>query len=119
MPQRNKHPMRQGAFYALSLALLAGSAIGGSLDSPAAPDQAASAMYTLDDIYNKLDTRTPAAAPRIANRDLSVTFQPLTSTLHCAMPAPPHAGPSPRVPLPYRYIPSPPRVASGRDTCHN
>ena len=61
MPQRNKHPMRQGAFYALSLALLAGSAIGGSLDSPAAPDQAASAMYTLDDIYNKLDTRTPAA----------------------------------------------------------
>lgn len=46
----------------VSAAVLAGvlvsSGVAGDLDSPAAPTSAGSAMYTLEDIYNKLNTRT-------------------------------------------------------------
>jgi hypothetical protein len=37
--------------------------LAGSLDSPAAPTDASSAMYTLEDIYNRLDTGATAVAP--------------------------------------------------------
>lgn len=40
----------------LALSLSAESAWAGNTNSPAAPDNAASAMYTLDDIYNRLTT---------------------------------------------------------------
>jgi len=45
---------------AVAMLVLAGVSTGvraGDLDSPAAPNNAGSAMYTLEDIYNKLDTR--------------------------------------------------------------
>lgn len=42
----------------ICVGLIATSARGGSLDSPAAPTNASSAMYTLEDVYNKLNTRT-------------------------------------------------------------
>jgi len=38
-----------------------GTALAGSLDSPAAPTSAGSAMYTLDDIYNRLNAGTAGA----------------------------------------------------------
>ncbi|KAA6185112.1 DUF1566 domain-containing protein [Thiohalocapsa marina] len=38
----------------------AGAAGAGSLDAPAAPDAAGSAMYTLEDVYNRLDANTQA-----------------------------------------------------------
>ncbi len=38
---------------------VAGGAYGGSLDSPAAPTEPGSAMYRLEDIYNRLDTGVP------------------------------------------------------------
>lgn len=41
-----------------ALLCLAGVAWGGSLDSPAPPTSAASALYTLQDIYNRLDAGT-------------------------------------------------------------
>jgi hypothetical protein len=40
----------------LALGLSAASAWAGNTNSPAAPDNAVSAMYTLDDIYNRLTT---------------------------------------------------------------
>ncbi len=40
---------------------LAGAAYGGSLDSPAAPTDAGSAMYRLEDVYNRLNTGAPGA----------------------------------------------------------
>lgn len=40
---------------------LAGVAYGGSLDSPAAPTEPGSAMYRLEDVYNRLDTGAPGA----------------------------------------------------------
>lgn len=54
--------------------VLVSSGVAGDLDSPAAPTSSGSAMYTLEDIYNKLDTRAdvtkrggaftePSAAP--------------------------------------------------------
>ena len=46
---------------AICLGSLATSARGGNLDSPAAPDSAAGALFTLDDIYHKLDTRAAVA----------------------------------------------------------
>jgi len=46
---------------AVGLGLIAASARGGSLDSPAAPASSNSAMFTLEDIYNKLNTRAEAA----------------------------------------------------------
>jgi hypothetical protein len=49
---------------AICLGLLAPSARGGDLNPPAAPDSAASAMWTLNDIYNVLDTRTTNVARR-------------------------------------------------------
>lgn len=56
------------------LVLISTYMMAGDIDSPAAPSDAGSAMYTLEDIYNKLDTRVdvskrtgafaePAAAP--------------------------------------------------------
>lgn len=42
---------------------LAGPVAAGSLDAPAAPDQAGSAMVTLDDLYNRLNAGT-GGAPR-------------------------------------------------------
>ena len=39
----------------------AGTALAGSLDSPAAPTSAGSAMYTLEDIYNRLNAGTAGA----------------------------------------------------------
>lgn len=43
---------------ALALAGMLMSVRGGELDAPAAPTNTASAMFTLNDIYNKLNTRT-------------------------------------------------------------
>ncbi|EDN65807.1 Fibronectin, type III [Beggiatoa sp. PS] len=37
--------------------------LAGTLNSPAAPTDAGSAMYTIEDIYNRLDTGAPATAP--------------------------------------------------------
>jgi len=48
----------------LCLACLAGAACAGSLVPPAAPDSAASALWSLDDIYTVLDTRTTNVAKR-------------------------------------------------------
>jgi len=43
------------------IAVAAAMVWAGSLDSPAPPDDAGSAMYTLEDIYNRLDTGTAGA----------------------------------------------------------
>lgn len=43
--------------------MLAGTVVAGSLEAPAAPDQAGSAMYTLDDLYHRLNAGT-AGTPR-------------------------------------------------------
>ncbi|MDP2990283.1 MAG: hypothetical protein Q8O57_06935, partial [Kiritimatiellota bacterium] len=59
---------------AICLGLMVTSARGGSLDAPAGPASSNSAMFTLDDIYHKLNMRTnvtkrtggfsePSAAP--------------------------------------------------------
>jgi len=45
------------ALLLVAVMLVVGRAYGGDLDSPAAPGNAGSAMYTLEDVYNKLDTR--------------------------------------------------------------
>ena len=42
---------------------LAGPVAAGNLDAPAAPTAAGSAMYTLNDLYNRLNAGT-AGAPR-------------------------------------------------------
>lgn len=42
---------------------LAGPVVAGSLDAPAAPDNAASAMYTLGDLYKRINTGAAATAP--------------------------------------------------------
>jgi hypothetical protein len=41
--------------------VLVSNGLAGDLDSPAAPGNPGSAMYTLDDIYNRLNTRTSVA----------------------------------------------------------
>ena len=46
---------------AICLGLMVTTARGGTLDAPAAPTNANSAIYTLEDIYNKLNTRTNVA----------------------------------------------------------
>jgi hypothetical protein len=48
-------PYRPPLALAIGLALF-GSAQAGSLDSPAAPTDAGSAMYSLESIYQRLDT---------------------------------------------------------------
>lgn len=50
-------------FILLGGCALAGPVVAGSLDAPAAPSSAGSAMYTLDDLYNRLNAGT-AGAPR-------------------------------------------------------
>ena len=45
----------------IALTLLGSGALAGSLDSPAAPSDAGSAMYTLEDIYNRLNDGTAGA----------------------------------------------------------
>ncbi len=45
-------------FISLLLALCAAEVAAGSLDAPAAPTAPASAMYTLTDLYNRLDAGT-------------------------------------------------------------
>lgn len=60
MKTRSRQGIGLGIGWVIGIMLTAGWARGGDLDSPAAPDQAASAMYTLNDLYNKLDTRAPA-----------------------------------------------------------
>ena len=53
------------AGWALSvLAGALGTAAAGSLDSPAAPSSSNSAMFTLEDLYQKLDNQGNAVAPR-------------------------------------------------------
>jgi hypothetical protein len=53
--------MRSLVRMAMLIACLTGSARAGSLDSPAPPTSADSAMYTLDDIYNRLNAGTAGA----------------------------------------------------------
>ena len=50
--------MRRGTLMTMIvvLTLLPLAAFAGELDSPAAPDDAGSARYTLEDLYNRLDT---------------------------------------------------------------
>jgi len=50
--------MRRGTLMTMIvvLTLLPLAAVGGNIDSPAAPDDPGSAMYTLEDLYNRLDT---------------------------------------------------------------
>lgn len=40
---------------------MCGAALAGSLDSPAAPSDSGSAMYTVEDVYDRLDTGAPGA----------------------------------------------------------
>lgn len=65
---------------AICMGLIATSARGGSLDSPAAPTNAGSAMYKLDDIYNKLNTRTNVTKRTGAFTEPSAG--PTTGTMH-------------------------------------
>lgn len=54
-------PRRVAGFTGLLLMLLTTEANAGSLDAPAAPSVAASAMFTLTDLYNRLNAGTPGA----------------------------------------------------------
>ena len=58
------HRIVLGALVAGSAWAPCGRAQAGNLDSPAAPDSTASAMFTLEDLYRKLDNPSNAVAPR-------------------------------------------------------
>ena len=55
--------MRRGTLMTMIivLTLLPVAAVAGELDSPAAPDAPGSAMYTLEDLYNRLDSGAEGA----------------------------------------------------------
>lgn len=54
-------PHGAAVLFGLSLTLCAAEVTAGSLDAPAAPTNAGSAMYTLTDLYNRLNAGTPGA----------------------------------------------------------
>lgn len=51
---KQKHPARGWTLAALVLALVTMTAFAGDLNAPAAPTDAGSAMFTLEDLYNRL-----------------------------------------------------------------
>ena len=65
---------------AIGIGLMVTSVHGGSLDAPAAPDNTNSAMWTLNDIYDVLDTRTTNVAKRISF--MEPTTGPTNGTMH-------------------------------------
>ncbi|MBU4200059.1 MAG: DUF1566 domain-containing protein [Verrucomicrobia bacterium] len=65
---------------AIFLGLIVPPAHGGSLDAPAAPTSSNSAMWTLNDIYNKLDTR--ANVFQRAGAFVEPTGGPTNGTMH-------------------------------------
>jgi len=60
--------------------LLGGRTLAGTMDAPAAPGDSTSAMWTLDDIYNVLDTRTTNVAQRVSF--MEPTGGPTNGTMH-------------------------------------
>jgi hypothetical protein len=66
---------------AICLGLMVASARGGNLDAPAAPTNATSAMWTLNDIYNVLNTRTTNVALRTGGFT-EPTGGPTNGTMH-------------------------------------
>lgn len=64
----------------ICLGLMVTSAHGGSLDAPAGPTDPASAMWTLKDIYDVLDTRTTNVTKRTSFKE--PTAGPTNVTMH-------------------------------------
>jgi len=61
MKLRSSHSLVAWCLVLLWSLLPAAAALAGSLDAPAAPTDAASDMYTLEDLYNRLDLGTAGA----------------------------------------------------------
>jgi len=78
----NRRRHGNGFFFltAVCLGLMAASARGGSLDSTAAPSDTNSAMYTLEDLYNKLNTRADVA--KRAGAFAEPSSGPTAGTMH-------------------------------------
>lgn len=85
MSTRRRTTCRNGFVFVvvMCLRLMVTSARGGSLDAPAAPTNPASAMWTLENIYNVLDTRTTNVAKRAgATAFVEPTGGPTNGTMH-------------------------------------
>ena len=78
----NRKTCRYGFIFvaAICLGLMVTSARGGSLDDTAAPTNPASAMYTLQDLYNRLNTG--AAVAKRTGAFTEPTAGPTSGTMH-------------------------------------
>jgi len=79
----SKFKFRDGLMFmiAIGLGLVVTAARGGNLTPPAGPESAGSAMWTLDDIYNVLSTRTTNVTLR-AGGFTEPTAGPTNGTMH-------------------------------------
>jgi len=78
--RRNVNKGWIGTMVALVLVGMVTSAHGGGLDSPAAPSDAVSAMYTVEDVYNRLNTG--AAGARRTGAFAEPAAGPTAGTMH-------------------------------------